>query len=65
MEKKFKGIFLAIGVFVSLAALAAVAYAILQARDFPCHETVRTKCVWRWKGKERCHPCVHTGFPTL
>ena len=30
MEKKFKGIFLAIGVFVSLAALAAVAYAIFK-----------------------------------
>jgi len=30
MEKKFKGIFLAIGVIVSLAALAAVAYAIFK-----------------------------------
>lgn len=30
MEKKFKGIFLAIGVFVSLAALVAVAYAIFK-----------------------------------
>ena len=30
MEKKFKGIFLAIGVIVSLAALAAVAYTVFK-----------------------------------